>query len=51
LIAEDKVEMIEIAYEGISHLESEAQILLWKNASRLLLRKLAACLSRESFDS
>jgi CRP-like cAMP-binding protein len=51
MIAEDKVELVEITYEGISHLESEAQIQLWKNVSRLLLRKLAFCLSRESFDS
>jgi CRP-like cAMP-binding protein len=51
MIAEDKVELIEITYEGISRLQSEAQILLWKNVSRLMLRKLFACLSRESFDS
>jgi len=31
MIAEDKVELIEITYEGITHLESEAQIQLWKN--------------------
>ena len=51
LIAEDKVELIEITYEGTSRLESEAQTLLWKNASRLLIRKHFICLSRESFDS
>jgi CRP-like cAMP-binding protein len=51
MIAEDKVELIEITYNGISSLESEAQIQLWKNVSRLLLRKLFICLSRESLDS
>ncbi len=50
MIAEDKVKLIEITYEGISHLKSEAQIQLWKNVSKLLLRKLAVCLSRESLD-
>ena len=48
MIAEDKVKLIEITHDGISHLDSEAQIQLWKNVSRLLLRKLAICLSRES---
>ncbi len=47
MIAEDKVELVEITYEGISHLESEAQIQLWKNVSKLLLRKLSICLARE----
>ncbi len=50
MIADGKVELIEITYEGISHLESDTQIQLWKNVSKLLLRKLAVCLSRESFD-
>ncbi len=48
MIAEDEVKLIEVTYEGISHLESETQIQLWKNVSRLLLRKLAICLSRDS---
>ena len=48
MIAEDKVKLIEITHDGISHLESETQIQLWKNISRLLLRKLAICLSRDS---
>ena len=47
MIAEDKVELLEITYEGISELESDAQIQLWKNVSRLLIRKLAICLSRD----
>lgn len=50
MIADGKVELIEITYEGISHLESASQIQLWKNVSRLLLRKLAISLSRESLD-
>ncbi len=48
MIAESKVELIELTHEGISHLDSETQIQLWKNVSRLLLRKLSVCLSRES---
>jgi len=51
MIAEDKVELVEITYESISQLDSEIQIQLWKNISRLLLRKLAMSLARESFDS
>ncbi len=50
MIADGKVELIEITYEGISRLDSDTQILLWKNVSRLLLRKLASCLARESLD-
>ncbi len=50
MIADGKVELIEIRYEGISHLETDTQIQLWKNVSKLLLRKLAVCLSRESLD-
>ncbi len=50
MIAEDKVELIEITHNGIERMDKETQILLWRNISRLLLRKLGACLSRESFD-
>jgi CRP-like cAMP-binding protein len=50
MIAEDKVELIEITHEGIARMDHETQIQLWKNVSRLLLRKLATCLSQESFD-
>ena len=50
MIADGKVELIEITYEGISHLDSASQIQLWRNVSRLLLRKLAISLSRESLD-
>jgi CRP-like cAMP-binding protein len=51
MIADGKVELIEITHEGTSHLDSETQILLWKNVSRVLLRKLAISLSKESLDS
>jgi len=50
MIAEDKVELIEITHEGIARMDKETQILLWRNTSRLLLRKLGACLSKESLD-
>lgn len=50
MIADGKVELIELTHEGISHLESDTQIQLWRNVSRLLLRKLAICLARESLD-
>lgn len=50
MIAEDDVKLIEITHEGIARLNKETQIQLWKNISRLLLRKLSFCLSRESFD-
>ena len=50
MLADGKAELVEITNEGISHLESDTQIQLWRNISRLLLRKLAFCLSRESFD-
>ncbi len=50
MIADGKVELIELTYEGISHLESDTQIQLWKNLSKVLLRKLAISLARESID-
>jgi CRP-like cAMP-binding protein len=50
MIAEGKVELIEIGHDGITRMDKETQILLWENVSRLLLRKLATCLSRESLD-
>lgn len=51
MIADGKVTLIEITHEGTNRLDSETQIRLWKNVSRLLLRKLAICLSRESFNN
>lgn len=50
MIADGKAKLVEITYEGISRLEDDSRIQLWKNVSRLLLRKLAFCLARESFD-
>ena len=50
MIADGKVELVEITHEGTNKLDSETQILLWKNVSRLLLRKLAVALSRESLN-
>ncbi len=50
MIADGKVELIELTYDGISHLERDAQVQLWKNVSKLLLRKLSISLSRESID-
>ena len=50
MLADGKVELVEITNEGISDLDSATQIQLWKNVSRLLLRKLAVCLSRESLN-
>lgn len=50
MIADGKVRLVEITHEGTNRLDSETQIQLWKNVSRLLLRKLIICLSRESLD-
>jgi CRP-like cAMP-binding protein len=50
LIAEKRSELIEITHEGIDRLDAETQVLLWKNVSRLLLRKLSVCLAKQSFD-
>lgn len=50
MIADGKVKLIEITHEGIAHLNQDAQILLWENVSKILLRKLSICLSRESLD-
>jgi len=50
IIADGKVELIELTHEGTKNLDAETQILLWKNVSRVLLRKLSVCLSQESLD-
>ena len=50
MIADGKVTLIEITHEGANQLDKDTQIQLWKNVSRLLLRKLSVCLSRESLD-
>ncbi len=48
MIADGRAELIEITHQGITHLDKDSQIRLWENVSKLLLRKLSACLSRES---
>ena len=50
MIADGKVSLVEITHEGTNKLNSDTQILFWKNVSRLLLKKLTICLSRESLD-
>lgn len=50
LICEKRSELIEITREGVDRLDAEAQILLWKNVARLLMRKLSLYLYQESFD-
>ena len=50
VICEKRSELIEITREGIDRLDAEAQILLWKNVARLLMRKLSLYLYQESFD-
>lgn len=50
MIAEDEVRLIEITQEGVSRLDKKTQIQLWKNVSRLLLRKLAICSSQKSLE-
>jgi len=51
MMADGKVKLIEIAHEGIAHLNSDMQIRLWQNISKILLRKLTICLSQESLDN
>ena len=50
MIADGKVKLVEITHKGTSRLDSETQILLWRNVSKILLRKLFICLSRETLD-
>lgn len=50
MIADGKVELVEITHEGTNNLNADTQILLWKNVSRLLLRKLSMCLAREDLE-
>jgi len=51
MITDGKVKLIEIAHEGIARLSSDTQILLWRNISKIVLRKLTICLSKESLDN
>jgi len=50
MIADGKVELIEITREGVAHLNQDTQTLLWENVSKILLRKLSICLSRETLN-
>ena len=50
MIADGKVELVEIPHEGIARLKTDTQALLWRNVSKLLIRKLSICLSRESLE-
>jgi CRP-like cAMP-binding protein len=50
MIADGKVELVEIPHEGIARLNTDTQALLWRNVSQLLMRKLSICLSRESLE-
>jgi len=50
MIADGKVELVEIPHEGIARLKIDTQALLWRNVSKLLIRKLSICLSRESLE-
>lgn len=50
MIADGKVELVEIAHEGVARLNTDTQILLWRNVSNLLMRKLSICLSQESLN-
>jgi CRP-like cAMP-binding protein len=49
MICEKRSELIEITREGVDRLDAEAQILLWTNVARLLMRQLSLCLYQESF--
>lgn len=50
MIADGKVKLVEITHEGISKLNQDTQILLWRNVSQVLMRKLTVCLSQESLN-
>ena len=50
MIADGKVQLVEITHEGISKLNQDTQILLWRNLSQVLMRKLTVCLSQESLN-
>jgi len=48
MIADGKVKLVEIPNAGIARMNSDTQILLWRNVSKIMLRKLEICLSQES---
>ena len=51
MLADGKVRLVEITHEGISRLNQDAQLMLWRNVSRILIRKLSVCLSQESLNN
>ena len=51
MIADGKVRLVEITHEGIARLNSDTQILLWENVSKVLMRKLSICLSQEALEN
>ena len=48
MIADGKVKLVEITHEGTARLNQDTQTLLWRNVSKVLMRKLSICLSQES---
>lgn len=51
MLADGKVKLVEITHEGIARLDQETQLLLWRNVSSILLRKLNVCLAQESLNN
>ena len=47
MIAEEETELLEISSDDIEKFEEAAQLILWKNVSKILLRKLFYCTERE----
>ena len=47
MIADGKVQLIEITHDGVDHLNTDTKILFWENVSKILMRKLTVCLSQE----
>lgn len=50
MLADGKLNLVEINHAGMSKLDKDTQILLLKNISRLLLGKLTTCLSQISLN-
>jgi len=47
LISDEKSELVEIDQESIDKFDKDAQVIFWKNVSRIVHKKLAICLARE----
>ena len=47
LISDEKSELVEIDQESIDKFDKDAQVIFWKNVSRIVQKKLAICLTRE----